>query len=106
MGVSPRKINLKGSELKGNFLVKEMEWHSQLQEFKKERTIKNVAIIGAGFIGIEAAASIKSADKNINVHIIDPSNVPAERVLGKEIGEVIKKNLIKGGIETHFGEMT
>lgn len=48
---------------------------------------KNLVVIGASFIGLETAASIKDALKeNINVTVVDTSAVPYERVLGNKVG--------------------
>lgn len=59
-------------------------------------------IIGASFIGSESAASIKSHYKdNIDVHLIDISKVPFERVLGKEVGLLVKKMHEDAGIKMH-----
>lgn len=54
--------------------------------------MKNVTIIGAGFIGMELASAIKlQLKENINVNVVDQASVPLEAAVGKEIGEVLKK---------------
>jgi hypothetical protein len=44
-------------------------------------------VIGASFIGLETAASLKSVLKDkLDVVVCDNTLVPYERVLGKEVG--------------------
>jgi 3-phenylpropionate/trans-cinnamate dioxygenase ferredoxin reductase subunit len=45
-----------------------------------------VAVIGAGWIGSEVAASARQ--KGLDVTLIEMADVPLERVLGREVGEI------------------
>ena len=49
---------------------------------------KNVAIIGASFIGLEVAASLIA--RGVDVTVIGPETVPLARVLGDEVGAFVK----------------
>jgi NADPH-dependent 2,4-dienoyl-CoA reductase/sulfur reductase-like enzyme/nitrite reductase/ring-hydroxylating ferredoxin subunit len=55
---------------------------------------KRVVVVGASFIGLEVAASLRQRD--IEVHVVGPAKVPFERVLGAQIG-----NFIRGVHESH-----
>lgn len=44
--------------------------------------IKNVTIIGGGFIGMELASSIRLAFKDINVNVVTPEKTPLQQVFG------------------------
>ena len=79
-----------------------MKDHDAIQAYKKERQVKSVAIIGAGFIGIEAAAAIKMTDPSIEVNVIDAGLLPVERVFGKDIGQTISETLSEGGVKLHM----
>ncbi len=45
-------------------------------------------IIGASFIGLEAAAALRARD--IEVHVVAPERVPMERILGREMGKFLQ----------------
>ena len=51
---------------------------------------KKLVVIGASFIGLETAASIKDFLKDkIDVTVVDSASVPYERVLGTKVGAAI-----------------
>ncbi|MEO5559352.1 MAG: FAD-dependent oxidoreductase, partial [Dokdonella sp.] len=61
---------------------------------------KSVAMIGAGFISLEAAASLRA--RGLQVHVIAREAVPMERVLGRELGQAITRLHQEHGVEFHF----
>ncbi|MBF0396081.1 MAG: FAD-dependent oxidoreductase [Desulfobacterales bacterium] len=66
----------------------------------KIKTSSNVVIIGAGFIGMEIAAILKS--KGLSVTIVAPGSVPFERNFGVQIGEMVKQLFEEQGIVFKF----
>ncbi|GLS17311.1 pyridine nucleotide-disulfide oxidoreductase [Labrys miyagiensis] len=62
---------------------------------------KRVAIIGASFIGLEVAASLKQ--RGLDVHVVAPEPVPLEKVMGAEIGAWVQKVHEKKGVVFHLG---
>jgi len=50
---------------------------------------KRAAVIGAGFIGLEVAASLRA--RGVEVTIVAPDTVPLGRVLGDALGQAIQK---------------
>jgi len=67
------------------------------------RPYKAVAIIGAGFIGSECAASLKTHYKDrIEVHLIDVAEYPLEGIFGKEIGKSFAKAHEDHGVILHM----
>lgn len=61
----------------------------------EEKKKKNIVIIGSSFIGMELGTALSSSH---NVTIIGMESTPMERVLGKEVGQIIQRNLEKVGI--------
>jgi len=68
----------------------------------KAPSAKRVVVMGASFIGLEVAASLRKRD--IEVDIVAPDHQPLERVLGPEIGEFIRKLHQSHGVAFHLGE--
>lgn len=95
---------IKGINLKNIFTVRNYEDSVAIRE--ASRDIKNVVVIGASFIGIEAAVSIKYHFKDkVNVTVVDALSVPFERVLGPEVGGAIKKYVEKNGLKLALNAM-
>jgi NADPH-dependent 2,4-dienoyl-CoA reductase/sulfur reductase-like enzyme len=62
---------------------------------------KRVAIIGASFIGLEAAASLRK--RNLPVTVIGPEAIPLSRVFGEELGKFVKQLHEHEGVEFRLG---
>lgn len=84
-GSTLRKLNIPGNELKHIHYLKTKEDALKLK--KDIDNINEIAIIGAGFIGSEVAATCR--DLGINVTLIEALPTPLGRVLGNDIGEII-----------------
>ena len=64
--------------------------------------VKRVAVVGASFIGLEVAASLRA--RNIEVHVIAPEKIPMAKILGPEMGGFIRKLHEDHGVIFHLGE--
>jgi phthalate 3,4-dioxygenase ferredoxin reductase component len=65
------------------------------------RAGRPVVVIGAGFIGAEAAAAARAA--GCPVTIVDPVSVPMERVAGPKLGALLGELHERRGVMTRFG---
>jgi 3-phenylpropionate/trans-cinnamate dioxygenase ferredoxin reductase subunit len=98
-GASPRRLEVPGTGLAG---VHYLRTHSDSRRLSGAiRGAQRVAVIGAGWIGSEVAASARQM--GADVVLIDPAPVPLHRVLGDEIGAVFSRLHTDNGVRLRLG---
>jgi NADPH-dependent 2,4-dienoyl-CoA reductase/sulfur reductase-like enzyme/nitrite reductase/ring-hydroxylating ferredoxin subunit len=68
----------------------------------RTESAKQVVVVGASFIGLEVAASLRK--RGIAVHVVAPEKVPMEKILGSEVGAFVRKLHESHGVVFHLGE--
>ena len=109
-GAEPRRLTIPGADLDGVHYLRTIEDCDALRE--RLGPGRSVAVVGAGWIGAELAASARQLGAEVTV--IEPASVPLERVLGPEVGAVYRDvhrehgvNLMLGtGVEALEGDGT
>jgi 3-phenylpropionate/trans-cinnamate dioxygenase ferredoxin reductase subunit len=98
-GAEPRRLPTPGADLDGVLYLRTVEDSDALRE-RLERG-GSMVVVGAGWIGCEVAASARQ--RGLDVTVIDPLDVPLERVLGREVGAIYRDLHTERGVEMLLG---
>jgi NADPH-dependent 2,4-dienoyl-CoA reductase/sulfur reductase-like enzyme/nitrite reductase/ring-hydroxylating ferredoxin subunit len=85
-GGTPRRLNVPGSDLKNIFVLRSFGDTDAIVEAARQAS--RAVVIGASFIGMETAASLR--ERKLSVTVIAPDKVPFEKTLGPEIGRLLQ----------------
>jgi 3-phenylpropionate/trans-cinnamate dioxygenase ferredoxin reductase subunit len=98
-GAEPRRLAIPGSELDGVHYLRSVADCDVLRGRLDQGG--SVVVVGAGWIGCEAAASARS--RGLDVTVVDPQAVPLEHVLGRELGTVYRDIHLDHGVRMQLG---
>ena len=98
-GADVIKLSIPGARESDLFYVR--TWSDARAIFKRAESAKQVVVVGASFIGLEVAASLRS--RGLDVHIVAPENQPFERTLGAEVGGFFRALHESHGVIFHLG---
>jgi 3-phenylpropionate/trans-cinnamate dioxygenase ferredoxin reductase subunit len=110
-----RRVPFDGLVIATGARARKPRWHAGLRGVFTLRTVddalalrahvatghRNVAIVGAGFIGCETAATLRIS--GCDVTLIDFERLPMLRVLGESLGSVCRELHDAHGVRTVFG---
>jgi 3-phenylpropionate/trans-cinnamate dioxygenase ferredoxin reductase subunit len=98
-GSQPRELDIPGAGLDGVHYLRTLADCDALRA--RLQAGGHVVVIGAGWIGAEFAASARQ--RGLDVTVVEPADVPLERVLGKELGAFYGDVHRGHGVELHTG---
>jgi 3-phenylpropionate/trans-cinnamate dioxygenase ferredoxin reductase subunit len=100
MGAEPRRLAVPGAELEG---IHYLRTFADCDSLRTRLAAKGgrVAVVGAGWIGSEFAASARQ--RGLEVTVIDPLALPNERIFGSEVGSFYRDVHVRHGVEMLLG---
>jgi NADPH-dependent 2,4-dienoyl-CoA reductase/sulfur reductase-like enzyme/nitrite reductase/ring-hydroxylating ferredoxin subunit len=100
-GAEPNRLNLPGFDEPNVFTLRSVKDARALAGHA--RAGARAVIIGASFIGLEAAAALRH--RSVEVDIVSVEEVPLEHVFGKEIGRDLQALHERNGVRFHLSSV-
>jgi nitrite reductase/ring-hydroxylating ferredoxin subunit/thioredoxin reductase len=98
-GAEPVRLQIAGGDLPHVYYLRTLADSRRIIE--KAKHAKRVVVIGASFIWLEVAASLR--ERKLEVAVVGKGSLPLENVLGRELGKLIHKTNEEHGVKFHLG---
>jgi 3-phenylpropionate/trans-cinnamate dioxygenase ferredoxin reductase component len=98
-GSSPRRLSIPGADADGVHYLRRVQDSDAIKAAIDAAS--KIAVIGAGWIGLEAASAARAA--GVEVSVIEMAELPLLRVLGREVAQVFADLHNANGTELIFG---
>lgn len=99
-GASPNRLDVPGAQLPHVHYLRTLSDSRSIITHAKQT--RRAVIVGASFIGLEVAASLRA--RNVDVHLVASDEVPMQQILGVELGRFIQEVHEQHGIQFHLGQ--
>lgn len=100
-GVTPKSLPVPGRELKNVYLMRGKDWASKIKSKLEDTAVRNITIVGAGYIGVEAAEASVLAGKNVT--LVDVIDRPLGNYLDAHLTTILEKELSNKGVHVVTG---
>jgi apoptosis-inducing factor 3 len=98
-GAEPVRLKIPGDDLPHVCYLRTLSDSRRIIE--KAKNAKRAVVIGASFIGLEVAWSLRQ--RKLEVHVVGKGSLPLEKILGRELGNLIRQTHEVNGVKFHFG---
>jgi NADPH-dependent 2,4-dienoyl-CoA reductase/sulfur reductase-like enzyme/nitrite reductase/ring-hydroxylating ferredoxin subunit len=98
-GAKPVRLEIRGDDLPHVCYLRTLTDSRQIIE--KAKNAKRAVVIGASFIGLEVAWSLR--ERKLAVAVVGKQSLPLEKILGRELGNLIRETHEANGVEFHLG---
>lgn len=99
-GASPVKLDIPGAQLPHVLYLRSLRDSRAIIE--RAAKARRAVVIGASFIGLEVAASLRT--RNLDVYVVAPEEIPMQRVLGADLGRFVREVHQQQGGQFHLGD--
>jgi NADPH-dependent 2,4-dienoyl-CoA reductase/sulfur reductase-like enzyme/nitrite reductase/ring-hydroxylating ferredoxin subunit len=98
-GAEPVSLEIPGSDLPQIHYLRTLADSRAI--IAKATAARRAVVIGASFIGLEVASSLRA--RGLEVHVVAPEARPMEAVLGREVGDLVRRVHEEHGVVLHLG---
>jgi NADPH-dependent 2,4-dienoyl-CoA reductase/sulfur reductase-like enzyme/nitrite reductase/ring-hydroxylating ferredoxin subunit len=98
-GAEPVPLSIPGDDLPHVCYLRSLSDSRRI--IGKAKNAKRAVVIGASFIGLEVAASLR--ERKLEVVVVGKRSLPLEKILGRELGNFIREIHEDHGVKFHLG---
>src|SRR5947199_906454 len=98
-GAEPVRLAIPGGDLPHVYYLRTLTDSRRIID--KAKNSKRAVVIGASFIGLEVAWSLR--ERKLEVAVVGKGSLPLEKVLGGELGTLIRETHEANGVKFHLG---
>src|SRR5438067_10308888 len=98
-GAKPVRLQIPGDDLPHVCYLRTLADSRHISA--KAENAKRAVVIGASLNGLEVAASLR--ERKLEVAVVGKGSLPLEKVLGRELGQLIRETHEQHGVKFHLG---
>src|ERR1043166_1386628 len=98
-GATPIRLSIPGHDLPHVCYLRTLADSRRIID--RAKSAKRAVVIGASFIGLEVAWSLR--ERKLEVAVVGKGSVPLEKVLGRELGGLVRETHHANGVKFHLG---